>query len=84
MSDDYGDHIPEFRVIAAKCSARIFQGLGNDVTGSRVLAMMILMEAWLTEGGDAAAARLGWEIGEKQPASLVEVKEAMLRGEWPS
>lgn len=65
------------RRLAAECAARVHES--TAATGTQILSTMILFEAWLEEGGDAAAKKLGWDIAERAPVSLKDIKAQMKR-----
>jgi hypothetical protein len=74
----------QLRIEAARIAATAFaHEPEGSRTGTRLLSFIILLERYLLDGGDAAAEAMGWDIKERDPVLLTEVKEAMARGEWP-
>jgi hypothetical protein len=63
------------RIVSVEMAALVHQG--QSVTGTKLLATMILFENWIDEGGDAAAAKLGWDIVKRPPVHLRVVQDAL-------
>jgi hypothetical protein len=51
---------------AARIAGQVYAGCGDAVDAHRMLALMILLEAFIAGGGDHAAEKLGWEVDRKE------------------
>ena len=58
---------------AAHIAGQVYAGCGDDADPHKLLATMILVEAFLVGGADHAAERLGWEVRRK-PASVTSLE----------
>lgn len=63
---------------AARIVGQVYAGCGDATDAHRMLALMIMLEAFIANGGDHAAAKLGWEIDEKSASvTSLELVRAM-------
>lgn len=59
---------------AARVVGQVYQGCGDAVDAHRMLGLMIMVEHFISGGGDAAGEKMGWEIQKRNaPVTSLEL-----------
>lgn len=65
----------EVRSQAANLAAEVCRG--SLPTGTTLLSYVILFQTYLLEGSTSTAAALGWDVVDRPPVSLAEIRASL-------